>query len=68
METIEPNTFALVRGEILVKVLNAILDLFTSHVHTPAKPLIKEDPNFSTLQTLILNLERDMLNNAIRIN
>jgi hypothetical protein len=65
---IEPNTYALVRGEVLVDILRSIMDLFESHQHNLTDPLVKEDPNFVRLQTQINTLENDLLNSSIRIN
>jgi hypothetical protein len=68
IQDIEPNTYALVRGEVLVDVLKAMMDLFESHQHNLTDPLVKEDPNFIRLQNQINTLENDLLNNSIRIN
>jgi hypothetical protein len=65
---IEPNTYALVRGEVLVDILRSMMDLFESHQHNLTDPLVKEDPNFVRLQSQINTLENDLLNNSIRIN
>lgn len=65
---IEPNTYALVRGEVLVDILKSMMDLFESHQHNLTDPLVKEDPNFVRLQNQINTLENDLLNNSIRIN
>ena len=65
---IEPNTYALVRGEVLVDILRSMMDLFESHQHNLTDPLVKEDPNFIRLQSQINTLENDLLNNSIRIN
>ena len=68
LESIEPNTFSLVRGEVLLKVLESIANLFASHVHLMETPLIQSDPNYIDLMTKISNLEADMLNSSIKIN
>ena len=68
MEDIDPNTYALVRGEILLEVLYTMANLFASHVHLLESPLIQEDPNYIDLMTKISNLENDMLNKSIRTN
>lgn len=68
MEDIEPNTYAIVRGEILMDVLITITKLFASHVHLLESPLIQADKNFQDLLNQIQNLEKDMLNKSIRIN
>ena len=68
MEDIDPNTYALVRGEILLEVLYTMANLFASHVHLLESPLIQADPNYIDLMTKISNLENDMLNKSIRTN
>jgi len=68
LEKIDPNTYRTVRGDVLLKFLKTIYNLFESHVHNMATPLIQSDPNFIDLQTQITTLENDMLNNSIRIN
>lgn len=68
METINPNTYSLVRGEVLLDVLYSISYLFASHVHLMETPLIQSDPNYIDLMTKISNLESDMLNSSIKIN
>jgi hypothetical protein len=68
IQDIEPNTYAVVRGEVLVDILKSMMDLFESHQHNLTDPLVKEDPNFMRLQRQINTLENDLLNNSIRIN
>jgi hypothetical protein len=68
IKDIEPNTYALVRGEVLVDVLHSIVDLMESHRHQPTEPLSQLDPNYKKLIDKINTLENDMLNNSIRIN
>ena len=68
LEDIDPNSYALVRGEILLDVLYSMANLFASHIHLMESPLIQSDPNYIELQTKISNLENDMLNKSIRIN
>ena len=68
LDDIEPNSYALVRGEILLEVLYTMAILFASHVHLIESPLIQADPNYIDLMTKISNLENDMLNKSIRMN
>lgn len=68
IEDIDPNTYSLVRGEVLLDILKTMSNLFESHIHQPSEPLIKADPNFIQLQSSIKNLERELLNKSIRIN
>jgi hypothetical protein len=68
LEDIDPNSYALVRGEVLLDVLYTMANLFASHIHLLESPLIQEDPNYIELMTKISNLENDMLNKSIRMN
>jgi hypothetical protein len=68
IEDIHPNTYALVRGEVLLDILTTMMDLFESHQHQPTEPLVKSDANFVRLQKQIATLENDLLNKSIRIN
>jgi hypothetical protein len=68
VEDIRPNTYAMVRGEILLDVLTTIVDLLESHQHQPTEPMVKSDPNFIRLQQQISTLQNDLLNESIRIN
>jgi hypothetical protein len=68
VEDIHPNTYAVVRGEILLEILTTMMDLLESHQHQPTEPLVKSDPNFIRLQKQISTLENDLLNKSIRIN
>jgi len=65
---IEPNTYAMVRGENLYNLLIAIKDLLDSHVHNINEPLVKSDPNWNKLNNLIETLRNDLLNDSLRIN
>ena len=68
IQKIEPNTYALVRGEILIDYLKALHNLFLSHVHNINQTYITSDPNHDIVMKLFNTLENDMLNNSIRIN
>ena len=68
LDDIDPNSYALVRGEILLDVLYTMANLFASHIHLLESPLIQEDPNYIDLMDKISNLENDMLNKSIRMN
>ena len=65
---IEPNTYALVRGEVLTDLIRSIFDLLQSHEHNVVGPLVQNDKNFLKLQEKINTLENDLLNSSIRIN
>jgi hypothetical protein len=68
IEDIHPNTYAVVRGEILLDILSTMMDLLESHQHQPTEPLVKSDPNYVRLQKQISTLANDLLNKSIRIN
>lgn len=65
---IEPNTYAMVRGENLYNVLIAIKNLLDSHIHNVNEPLVQTDDNWIKLTELIETLRNDLLNDSIRIN
>ena len=68
IKDIEPNTYGLVRGEVLIDVLNSIINLMISHQHNLMGPLVQTDPSFVNLMKKISTLENDMLNKSIRTN
>jgi hypothetical protein len=68
LNKIEPNTYALVRGEILYNFLTAIVNILNSHIHNINEPLIKTDKNWEVLVELANSLKNDLLNDSIRIN
>jgi len=65
---IEPNTYAMVRGDILYNFLISIVNLFNSHIHNINEPLVKTDKNWEILIELANSLRNDLLNDSIRIN
>lgn len=67
---IEPNTFATVRGENLVAVLEAIVKVLYSHIHNPLMPISGQSDyqDGNSLLELVKTLENDILNKSIRIN
>lgn len=66
---IEPNTYATVRGETLLKYLEALTKVLAGHAHNPTKPMVKNGyPDWDKLTELYKTLENDILNKSIRIN
>lgn len=65
---IEPNTYAMVRGDILYKFLMSMINLLSSHIHNINEPLVKTDKNWEVLIELANSLRNDLLNDSIRIN
>jgi hypothetical protein len=68
LKKIEPNTYAMVRGENLYNFLVAVKNLLDSHIHNINEPLVKADPNWVKLNELLETLRNDLLNDSIRIN
>jgi hypothetical protein len=69
IKDIEPNTYATVRGENLLRFLEAMFVVLTTHVHPILQPYAKSDYNpHQELVELYNNLKNDILNNSIRIN
>lgn len=66
---IEPNTYAIVRGENLIKLLQALIKVLISHRHNPTEPFVQNGyPDFEDLKKLISTMENDILNKSIRSN
>jgi len=69
IERIDPNTYSMVRGENLLKVIYAIIDVLTTHRHNINDPYARLDyPQHNRLIELFQKLENDLLNKSIRIN
>lgn len=63
-----PNTFATVRGEKLVEILELITLILLNHKHGILTPPKYFESSIDTLKKLIERAKQDMLNNSIRIN
>ena len=70
VEDIEPNTYALVRGDNLVELLNTLIAVFEKHQHNVIGPpvLNSEFEEYVKLTKLKDNIINDLLNKSIRIN
>lgn len=69
IEKIEPNTYSLVRGEILLDFIDAVYNVLTTHVHNINKPYVKSDYDAHTKLDLLYNKLRDeLINKSIKIN
>jgi hypothetical protein len=69
LNKIDPNTYALVRGEILLEFLRAMYNVLTSHVHNINKPYARGDYDAHNIMEELFNkLENDLLNKSIRTN
>jgi hypothetical protein len=70
IEKIEPNTYATVRGENLLRFLKQIVQVIYTHAHNINKP-INEQPDYvdgQILLDMLKTLETDLLNKSIRVN
>ena len=70
IEKIDPNTYSIVRGENLVRLLETIIDVLFKHEHNVMGPFVKTDQfqAYVDLTKLIETMRNDLLNNSIRIN
>lgn len=69
VKKISPNTYSLVRGENLVKLLRAIIKVLITHRHNPTEQFVQNGyDDFEVLKKLVLTMENDVLNNSIRLN
>ena len=66
---IDPKTYSVVRGEVLLEIIYAIISVLTSHVHNINDPYARQDyPQHNRLMKLLEQLENDLMNKSIRIN
>jgi hypothetical protein len=66
---IDPNTYSLVRGEILLDIIKAFYGALDSHIHQiNGKPIVGSDNKRKILDDLMQTLEEELLNKSIRIN
>lgn len=70
IEKIDPNTYSIVRGENLIRLLETIIDVLFKHEHNVTGPFVKTDQfqAYVDLTKLIETMRNDLLNNSIRIN
>lgn len=68
IEKIDPNTYSLVRGEILLDFIDALYNTFFGHVHNINEPYVKSDPNHTKLELLYNKLREELINKSIKIN
>lgn len=70
VERIEPNTYATVRGENLIRFLRQLVVVMFTHSHNINKP-IEGQPDYAQgdiLKEMLKTLETDLLNKSIRLN
>ena len=69
VKNIDGNTYSIVRGENLLKILRLMLTVLFDHRHNLTKPMAKEGyDDYNRLIELIKNMENDLLNKSIKIN
>jgi hypothetical protein len=69
IKKIEPNTYSTVRGENLLNMVKAIIDVLQSHRHNINDPYARQDyQHHNRLMELYNQMENDILNRSIRIN
>lgn len=69
LQKIDPKTYSTVRGENLVRVLQAMVKVIFNHRHNLTKPMVKIGYNeYDQLVELINNIENDILNKSVKIN
>lgn len=69
LERIDPNTYSLVRGEILYNFLRAMYEVLTTHVHNINKPYARTTYDaHENLEQLWNKLSTELLNTSIRTN
>jgi len=69
VQKIDPNTYSLVRGEILLSFIDAVYNVLTTHVHNINKPYVKSDYDAHTeLERLYNRLRQELINTSIKIN
>jgi hypothetical protein len=70
IESIDPKTFATVRGENLLRLLGKIIEVIFTHRHNPLMPIAGQYDytEGNELKELLKTIENDILNKSIRIN
>lgn len=68
LSKIEPNTYAMVRGDNLYKLLTILKKTYDSHIHNINDTPVKTENNYEEFNKLMDTLRDDLLNDSIRIN
>ena len=70
LKHIEPQTYSLVRGENLVRLLKSMLDVILTHEHNVVGPMVQNSnyEKYTELMERMKNIESEILNNKIKIN
>jgi len=66
---IDPNTYAIVRGEVLLEFLRAMYNVLLTHTHNINRPYARTTyDSHDTLVELFNKLESELLNKSVRTN
>ena len=68
VSNIDPNTYALVRGEKLQELMDVIYLYLISHVHNPAEPPVVKPSVKKELEEKFQDFKQNILSQKIRIN
>jgi len=68
LSDILPNTYAIVRGEILIQLINLMYKFLTEHVHNINDVPIYKPESVMELKNMIDTMEGSLVNQKIRIN
>lgn len=68
LDKIEPNTYSLVRGETLIKILSLLYEFTVGHVHNINETGIYTKEKEKELSDLINTMSSDLINKSIKIN
>jgi hypothetical protein len=69
VEQIDPNTYALVRGENLIRLLTSFIQVFKTHQHNVVDTYVTTGNSLSDeFEKLVSTMQNDLLNGSIRIN
>lgn len=68
LSDIEPNTFTMVRGEILIKLIQLMYEILDGHTHNINDKAIYKESKEDELREMINSMQTDLVNQSIRIN
>ena len=68
LKDIDPKTYALVRGETLMRLINLMYKYLTQHKHNIVSLPIVEDQLDAELEQMITTMQESLVNQSIRIN
>lgn len=70
VKNIEPETYSMVRGENLVRLLKSMVDVILTHEHNVVGPMVQNEnyEKYTELMERLKNIENEVLNNKIKIN